>query len=50
MVEFKTVKFPVYIPPAVPAGIEIVIGLEGKAVYGTAAKLLAGEAFQVIVY
>jgi hypothetical protein len=46
---FFTVRFPVYVPPPVPAGTLIVIGLAGKAASVTAAKLFAGDAFQVIL-
>ena len=46
---FFTVKFPVYVPAAVLAGTVIVIGLAGNDASVTAAKLLEGDAFQLIL-
>jgi hypothetical protein len=47
---FFTVMVPVYVPATVLAGTEIVMGLEGKAAFTTATKLLEGEALHVILY
>jgi hypothetical protein len=44
-----TVIFPVYVPDAVLAGTDMVMGLTGNAASITATKLLAGAAFQVIL-
>ena len=46
---FLTVIVPVYVPAAVLAGTEIVIGLAGNAAFVTVTKLLEGEAFHVML-
>jgi hypothetical protein len=46
---FFTVMFPVYVPDAVLAGTDMVIGLAGNAASVTVTKLLTGAAFQVIL-
>ena len=46
---FFTVRLPVYVPAAVLAGTLMVIGLAGNAASVTVTKLLAGEAFQVML-
>ena len=46
---FLTVIVPVYVPAFVLAGTDIVIGLAGKATFVTAAKLLAGAGFHVML-
>ena len=45
-----TVIFPVYKPAGVPAGTLMVMGLAGNGALVTATKLLAGAAFQVMLY
>ena len=44
-----SVKIPVYIPPAVFAGIGILIEFAGKVALVTAAKVFVGLAFQVML-
>ena len=44
-----TVNEPVYVPAAVPAGTAILIGVAVKAAFETGKKLLAGDAFHVIL-
>ena len=47
---FFTVRLPVYVPKAVPAGTLIMIGLAGNDALVTATKLFNGDPFQVILY
>ena len=44
-----TVTVPVYVPPAVFAGIGILIGFAGKVAFVTAAKEFVGLAFHVML-
>ena len=46
---FFTVKVPVYVPAAVPAGTAMLIGLAPKTASVTAAKLLVGLALQTML-
>ena len=48
-VAFFTVSIPVYTPPAVPAGTTIPIELAVNVAFVTAAKLLLGVAFQMML-
>jgi hypothetical protein len=46
---FVTVRFPVYVPAVVLAGMVIVRGLEVSAAFVTAAKLFDGLAFHAML-
>ena len=46
---FFTVKVPVYVPAAVPAGTAMLIGLDVSVAFETAKKVFVGLAFHVIL-